>query len=537
MPNPTLPVTELNRIKAPAGQTHVRFDDPIDVSAITQDGGALSSVDATARTAAAAALDRTNHTGTQSADTLTDGTTNKAFLAAERTKLAGIATGATANSSNAVLLARANHTGTQAQSTVVNLVSDLAAKQAADATLAALAGKSLSGAGNVVLQSYVDGLIAGLKFKATVRVATLTNGSLSTAFANGSFVDGIPLVTGNRILLKNQTSAAANGIYTVNASGPPSRATDFAEWAEIPGALVAVEVGTANADTVWLCVSDSGGTLDTTAINLTRFGAGSLLAANNLSDVASRNAAANNLLPAQTAAAAKVLTSDGTDAAWQAPAGSGDVTAAATVRGYTVGPTIDFAAIIVLDYAVFFGAGTLTIDAVDTAIPEGTGAGVRPDVGDMPAISGWTLDDPGASAWRYTCNTYGSHAVSMNTTPGAPVTMSFTNGSVEAPASGEIASAPVVVAVSGKKISRVSAYLNVTGDLGGNAVAVFHSASGMQTQITEARTSSGLFAITHEAGIVGGAPGESLLLKFTGAVAAPGDPPNQAAVDVSCRQA
>jgi NADH dehydrogenase/NADH:ubiquinone oxidoreductase subunit G len=57
--------------------------------------------------------DRTTHTGTQSADTLTDGTTNKAFLATERTKLTGIATGATANSTDAVLLARANHTGTE----------------------------------------------------------------------------------------------------------------------------------------------------------------------------------------------------------------------------------------------------------------------------------------------------------------------------------------------------------------------------------------------------------------------------------------
>jgi hypothetical protein len=63
-------------------------------------------------------LARANHTGTQSADTLTDGTTNKAFLATERTKLTGIATGATANSSDATLLARANHTGTQVMSTI-----------------------------------------------------------------------------------------------------------------------------------------------------------------------------------------------------------------------------------------------------------------------------------------------------------------------------------------------------------------------------------------------------------------------------------
>lgn len=68
---------------------------------------------ATANSSDAFLLDRANHTGTESADVLTDGTTNKAFLATERTKLAGIATGATANSSDAFLLARANHTGTE----------------------------------------------------------------------------------------------------------------------------------------------------------------------------------------------------------------------------------------------------------------------------------------------------------------------------------------------------------------------------------------------------------------------------------------
>lgn len=68
---------------------------------------------ATVNSSDAFLLARANHTGTESADVLTDGTTNKAFLATERTKLAGIAAGATANSSDATLLARANHTGTE----------------------------------------------------------------------------------------------------------------------------------------------------------------------------------------------------------------------------------------------------------------------------------------------------------------------------------------------------------------------------------------------------------------------------------------
>lgn len=81
-----------------------------------------AATDATtkANAAQAAAIQRANHTGTQSADTLTDGTTNKAFLATERTKLTGIATGATANSTDATLLARANHTGTQSADTLTD---------------------------------------------------------------------------------------------------------------------------------------------------------------------------------------------------------------------------------------------------------------------------------------------------------------------------------------------------------------------------------------------------------------------------------
>jgi len=103
--------------------------------------------------------------------------------------------------------------------------------------------------------------------KDSVVCATTANGTLATAFENGDTVDGIVLATGNRILIKNQSSQAENGIYTVNASGAPTRATDFDSWTEIVGAFVSVESGTVNAGTQWLCNVVSGGTLGTTAIN------------------------------------------------------------------------------------------------------------------------------------------------------------------------------------------------------------------------------------------------------------------------------
>jgi hypothetical protein len=63
-----------------------------------------------------------------SADKLADGTTYKLFLLAERTKLAGIAVGATANSADATLLDRSNHTGVQSISTVSGLQAALDAR-------------------------------------------------------------------------------------------------------------------------------------------------------------------------------------------------------------------------------------------------------------------------------------------------------------------------------------------------------------------------------------------------------------------------
>lgn len=83
---------------------------------------------------------------------------------------------------------------------------------------------------DVAIKSYVDqtvtDAIGASNLKDAVRVATTVAGTLATSFANASVVDGITLATGNRILIKNQASGAENGIYTVNASGVPTRATD-----------------------------------------------------------------------------------------------------------------------------------------------------------------------------------------------------------------------------------------------------------------------------------------------------------------------
>ena len=114
--------------------------------------------------------------------------------------------------------------------------------------------------------------IAGLAWKDSVRVATTANGTLTTAFANGQAVDGVTLATGDRILLKNQTTASQNGIYVVAASGAPTRATDADTATDIRGATVFVEEGTANAGALYTLSTDPPITIDTTALTFVQFG-------------------------------------------------------------------------------------------------------------------------------------------------------------------------------------------------------------------------------------------------------------------------
>ena len=129
-------------------------------------------------------------------------------------------------------------------------------------------------------KAYVDSQLQGLDVKNSVRVATTANGTLSTAFANGQTVDGVTLATGDRILLKNQSTGSQNGIYTVNASGAPTRATDFDEDSEVTGGtFFFVEEGTTNGDNGFVMTNDGTVTVGSTALVFTQFsGAGQVIA-------------------------------------------------------------------------------------------------------------------------------------------------------------------------------------------------------------------------------------------------------------------
>lgn len=131
-----------------------------------------------------------------------------------------------------------------------------------------------------VNRGQLDNAIAGLAWKQPVRVATTVNGTLATAYANGSVVDGQTLATGDRILLKDQTAGAENGIYTVNASGAPTRSSDANIDAELNSATVYVRQGTANADKAFTQTADNV-TLGTTALVWAQVGGGTVYTAGN----------------------------------------------------------------------------------------------------------------------------------------------------------------------------------------------------------------------------------------------------------------
>lgn len=134
---------------------------------------------------------------------------------------------------------------------------------------------------------YVDNAVQGLDAKASVKAATVSNITLS----GEQTVDGVALVAGDRVLVKNQTTLSQNGIYTV-AAGSWLRSIDMNTWLEVPNAFTFVEQGDINADTGWVCQADQGGTLETTAITFALFSSAGTFTASNLTPVSAGSSTA-----------------------------------------------------------------------------------------------------------------------------------------------------------------------------------------------------------------------------------------------------
>lgn len=159
------------------------------------------------------------------------------------------------------------------------------------ATLSNLAGAEPTSATHLTTKNYVDSVASGLDPKESVRAAT-TGSNLGTYSAGQltampNTLDGVTLAAGDRILVKDQTDAKQNGIYSITtlgtgADGVWDRADDHdgTPSNEVSGGnFTFVEQGTANENSGWVLQGDGNLTLDTDLIDWVQFsGAGSITA-------------------------------------------------------------------------------------------------------------------------------------------------------------------------------------------------------------------------------------------------------------------
>jgi hypothetical protein len=128
-------------------------------------------------------------------------------------------------------------------------------------------------------KAYVDARSAGLDPKASVRVATTENVALSGTPS----IDGVSIIAGNRVLVKNQTTASQNGIY-VAAAGAWARSSDFDEDQEATaGVFFFVEEGLTNGDAGFVLTTNNQITIGVSELTFTQFsGAGQIVAGDGL---------------------------------------------------------------------------------------------------------------------------------------------------------------------------------------------------------------------------------------------------------------
>ena len=145
-------------------------------------------------------------------------------------------------------------------------------------------------AAHIATKGYVDAARQGLDVKASVRAATTAAIDLATDLEAGDIIDGVTLVAGDRVLVKDQATASQNGIYVAvaAAAGAASRSSDAngtVDTGELTsGTFTFVEEGTINFDSGFVVSTNGAITVGATGITWTQFsGAGSFEAGDGLS--------------------------------------------------------------------------------------------------------------------------------------------------------------------------------------------------------------------------------------------------------------
>tara|TARA_A100001011_G_scaffold123896_2_gene130771 strand:+ start:5235 stop:6926 length:1692 start_codon:yes stop_codon:yes gene_type:complete len=241
-----------------------------DINTPDIDGGAIDGAVIGANTRAAASVTTLNANSTITGASITDGTATLA---------SGGLTGVTNFSVDNI-----NANGNTVSTTNSN--GDLVLSPNGTGTVTVPSGykdRSGFGATSLVSKEYVDAVKVGLDFKDSVRVASTADVTIS---GPGAAIDGISLSSGDRVLLKNQSTASQNGIYSWNgAASAMTRTTDADASSEVTaGMFVFVEEGTANADQGFVLTTDGTITVGSTSLAFTQFsGAGQIVAGDAMS--------------------------------------------------------------------------------------------------------------------------------------------------------------------------------------------------------------------------------------------------------------
>lgn len=219
-------------------------------------------------------------------------------------------------------LARANHTGTQLAATISDFDTQVRTSRldqlAAPTAAVSMNSQRLSGladptsAQDAATKNYVDASAAGYDTKASAKLATAAalpantySAGVLTATGNAALtVDGTAVAVGDRVLVKNEATAANNGLYVVTATGSGAAAYVLTRTSDAnansgtgnaalnPGSFVFIETGTANAATAWVMTTTGTITIGSTSIAWTQVGSPTTYTAGNGISLASNTISA-----------------------------------------------------------------------------------------------------------------------------------------------------------------------------------------------------------------------------------------------------
>ena len=215
----------------------------------------------------------------------------------------------------------------------------------------------------LALQSYA----AGISWKQPCAVVTLANITLSGL----QTIDGYLTLVGDRVLVKNQTNAANNGIYIASANAW-TRSLDADAWQEFVSAITFIEYGT-QAGSAWFCTATPGGTLGVTALNWSQFFISTPYTAGTGLTLTGSVFSITNIGTAGTYGSASLIPVITTNAQGQVTS----VTTAANPQGTVTSVSATVPSFLSITGSPITSSGTLAISYSGTALPVangGTGA-------------------------------------------------------------------------------------------------------------------------------------------------------------------